>query len=217
VVDAFAAAATQYSSDEDTNKNGGLLGEMIQQGVIRSKALDRACFTANLGEVEGPVESEFGWHLVLTPERINCKKDNGYVRIEPRTDGISTPKYIREDNTERAMQGDALGKTVQTVAFWALSCGFIAEGAALSATRSHPESSGLSFLCVYSINFKGWDVSRGRSLDLGSRQWLGEWAAYPSPPATRTSARRSLPLFSLAGSCAMSSKPPSGVAVRLAA
>ena len=110
VVDAFAAAATQYSSDEDTNKNGGLLGEMIQQGVIRSKALDRACFTANLGEVEGPVESEYGWHLVLTPERINCKKDNGYVRIEPRTDGISTPKYIREDNTERAMQGDALGQ-----------------------------------------------------------------------------------------------------------
>ena len=131
VVDAFAAAATQYSSDAETAAGGGLLGEMIQQGVIRSKALDRACFTANLGEVEGPVESEYGWHLVLTPERINCKKDNGYVRIEPRTDGISTPKYIREDNSERAMQGDALGKTVQTVAFWALSCGFIAEGAAL--------------------------------------------------------------------------------------
>ena len=131
VVDAFAAAATQYSSDAETAASGGVLGEMIQQGVIRSKALDRACFTANLGEVEGPVESEYGWHLVLTPERINCKKDNGYVRIEPRTDGISTPKYIREDNTELAMQGEALGKTVQTVAFWALSCGFIAEGAAL--------------------------------------------------------------------------------------
>ena len=131
VVDAFAAAATQYSSDAETAASGGVLGEMIQQGVIRSKALDRACFTANLGEVEGPVESEYGWHLVLTPERINCKKDNGYVRIEPRNDGISTPKYVKEDNTELAMQGEALGKTVQTVAFWALSCGFIAEGAAL--------------------------------------------------------------------------------------
>ena len=40
VVDAFAAAATQYSSDAETAASGGVLGEMIQQGVIRSKALD---------------------------------------------------------------------------------------------------------------------------------------------------------------------------------
>jgi len=108
-----------------------LLGEMIPQGYIISKALDRACFTATLGEVEGPVESEYGWHLVLVPARINCKKDNGYVRIEPRADGFSTPKYVREDNTELAMQTDALVGTVQTVALWGLSAGFIAEGAAL--------------------------------------------------------------------------------------
>jgi len=131
VVDAFAAAATQYSSDADTAADGGLLGEMIPQGYIMSKALDRACFTATLGEVEGPVESEYGWHLVLVPARINCKKDNGYVRIEPRADGFSTPKYVREDNTELAMQTDALVGTVQTVAFWGLSAGFIAKGAAL--------------------------------------------------------------------------------------
>ena len=55
----------------------------------------------------------------------------GYVRIAPRTDCISTPKYVKEDNTELAMQGEALGKTDQTVAVRALACGFIAEGAAL--------------------------------------------------------------------------------------
>ena len=36
------------------------------------------------------------------------------------------------------MQGDALGKTAQTVAFWALSCGFIAEGAALIGNSLPP-------------------------------------------------------------------------------
>lgn len=72
VVDAFAAAAAAYSTDADTSSRGGLLGDMIPQGTIRSKALDRACFTANLGEVEGPIETEFGWHLVLVGERINC-------------------------------------------------------------------------------------------------------------------------------------------------
>merc|ERR1712159_840251 len=97
VVDAFAAAATQYSTDAETAASGGVLGEMIQQGVIRSKALDRACFTANLGEVEGPVESEYGWHLVLTPERINCKKDNGYA-LAPRCCVSFNPvQRIRKD------------------------------------------------------------------------------------------------------------------------
>jgi hypothetical protein len=101
---------------------------------MRSDRSPCAAFpVVDLGELEGPVESEYGWHLVLVPARINCKKDNGYVRIEPRNDasGITTPKYIREDNSELAMQSDALGKTIQTVAFWVLSCGFIAEGAAL--------------------------------------------------------------------------------------
>ena len=59
VVDAFAAAARSYSDDAETAADGGELGKLINQGVIRSRELDRACFTATLGEVEGPVESEY--------------------------------------------------------------------------------------------------------------------------------------------------------------
>ena len=110
---AFTAAAATYSTDKETAASGGLLGEMIPQGTIRSKALDRACFTANLGEVEGPVESEFGWHLVLVPERINCNKDNGYARIEPQPEDKpwSGPRYISADDTEDDMRGEALAST----------------------------------------------------------------------------------------------------------
>ena len=59
VVDAFADAARRYSVDEDTGVTGGLLGELLPQGAVRSKELDRCCFTAPLGSVHGPVETEY--------------------------------------------------------------------------------------------------------------------------------------------------------------
>jgi len=145
VVDAFAAAARSYSDDAETAADGGELGKLINQGVIRSRELDRACFTATLGEVEGPVESEYGWHLVLTPERINCFKDNGYVRIEPQVDAPwSGPRYVKEENSEASMQNEALVKTAQTALFWLLSCGFIAEAAAVAGNYVEAATQGVT-------------------------------------------------------------------------
>ena len=81
VVDAFADAARRYSVDEDTGGTGGLLGELLPQGAVRSKELDRCCFTAPLGSVHGPVETEYGWHLVLVCERIGCRYDEGMTAV----------------------------------------------------------------------------------------------------------------------------------------
>ena len=81
VVDAFAALASEHSVDEDTRLRGGLLGERLKQGECRSQQLDRACFTAPLGQVVGPIESEFGHHLVLVQERIGCRFDSGMTKV----------------------------------------------------------------------------------------------------------------------------------------
>lgn len=77
VVDVFEEAAKKYSKDETTNFRGGLLGELVPQGYCRSRMLDRACFEVTLGLLEGPIESEFGHHLVLVTERTNCPKLDG--------------------------------------------------------------------------------------------------------------------------------------------
>jgi hypothetical protein len=78
VVDVFEEAAKKYSKDDTTNFRGGLLGELVPQGYCRSsRMLDRACFEVALGELEGPIESEFGHHLVLVTERTNCPKLDG--------------------------------------------------------------------------------------------------------------------------------------------
>ena len=66
VVDAFEAAARRYSLDRETGERGGLLGELLPQGSVAAcPELDEACFRVPLGDVYGPIESDFGYHLVL--------------------------------------------------------------------------------------------------------------------------------------------------------
>lgn len=77
VVDVFSAAAQKYSRDDTTNFRGGLLGELVPQGYCRDPVLDRACFEVRLGEIEGPIESDYGYHLLLVEERTNCPKLDG--------------------------------------------------------------------------------------------------------------------------------------------
>ena len=100
VVDAFADAAARYSTDDDTRSRGGLLGERLPQGVVRSRIIDRLCFTAPLGQIVGPIESEQGWHLVLVQERLNCRLDDGKTCVvaEPivedkEASGDSAPRF----------------------------------------------------------------------------------------------------------------------------
>ena len=81
VVDAFASAAAELSDDAETRGAGGLLGEQLPQGAVRAAALDRACFTAPLGRVIGPIKSEYGLHVVLVEERLGCRFDEGNTRV----------------------------------------------------------------------------------------------------------------------------------------
>jgi len=91
LVDAFAAEAARSSTDKLGRANGGLVvAERIRQGVCRNPYLDRACFTAPLGQVSGPIRSDEGYHLVLVQERIGLEMhDAGMSRVvaEPRTSG----------------------------------------------------------------------------------------------------------------------------------
>lgn len=77
IVDVFEKAAQKYSQDETTNGRGGLLGNLVAQGYCRSPELDAACFRLLLGQLEGPLPTEFGYHLVLITERTNCPKLDG--------------------------------------------------------------------------------------------------------------------------------------------
>ena len=132
IVDVFSAAAQKYSRDEETAIRGGLLGENAPQGYCRSKELDQACFKAPLGEIAGPIESDYGYHLLLVTERTNCPKlDGKYNKIIRDDDGVSTKFVSTQEGSEQI-------KTValQQIGFWmgvSLAGGVVAEVAAKAA------------------------------------------------------------------------------------
>mmetsp|Transcript_2753 Transcript_2753/g.4021 ORF Transcript_2753/g.4021 Transcript_2753/m.4021 type:complete len:265 (-) Transcript_2753:92-886(-) len=134
IVDVFSAAAQKYSRDEETAVRGGLLGTKVPQGYCRAKELDAACFKAPLGEIAGPIESEYGYHLLLVTERTNCPKlDGKYNKIIPDVDGVST-KFVRGDSQEGSEEIQTVA--LQQVGFWmgvSLAGGVLAEVAAKAA------------------------------------------------------------------------------------
>jgi parvulin-like peptidyl-prolyl isomerase len=138
VVDVFEEAAKKYSQDGTTNFRGGLLGELVPQGYCQNAELDRACFEVRLGEIEGPIKTKSGYHLLLVSERTNC----------PNLDGDKT-KLVREGNRGLGtlIESEQVGKVnvakfaAEQVIFWLIACvagGIVAELAA-QVTSNLPE------------------------------------------------------------------------------
>jgi parvulin-like peptidyl-prolyl isomerase len=135
VVDVFEEAAKKYSQDETTKYRGGLLGELVAQGYCRNTELDRACFEVRLGEIEGPLETNYGYHLLLVSERTNC----------PKLDGTKT-KLVRSNKSGLGtlVESEQVGKinlakfAVDQITFWLFACvagGVLAEIAAQFANN----------------------------------------------------------------------------------
>jgi len=77
VVNAFEDAALKFSIDKSTKLRGGLIGELVPPGYCSLPELDKACFQVSLGNIEGPIQTSYGYHLILVSERTNCRKLDG--------------------------------------------------------------------------------------------------------------------------------------------
>ena len=133
VLDAFKAAARKFSQDEETAVRDGLLGTLVPQGYCRAKELDEACFQVPLGVISGPIESEYGYHLLLVEERTNCPKlDGNFNKIIKGSDGCST---VFTNDSEKS--NEVAKVAMQQVGFWvavSLAGGVVAEISAKAAT-----------------------------------------------------------------------------------
>ena len=69
----FAALATEFSLDPGSGANGGDLGCASPSGFAGPFA--EATLTAEFDTVTDPVETEFGYHLILVTDRIDAPTD----------------------------------------------------------------------------------------------------------------------------------------------
>jgi peptidyl-prolyl cis-trans isomerase C len=64
----FADLARQHSQCP-SGKQGGDLGEFRPGQMVPE--FDRVVFSCPVGEVQGPVKTQFGWHLVEVTNRVD--------------------------------------------------------------------------------------------------------------------------------------------------
>lgn len=63
----FVQTAKSLSTDEETAANGGDLGWMARDRML--KAFAEAAFALKPGEISAPVKTQFGWHIIKREER----------------------------------------------------------------------------------------------------------------------------------------------------
>ncbi len=65
----FAQIASKHSKCP-SGKRGGDLGEFHPGEMV--KEFDEVVFKAEVGKVQGPVKTQFGYHLILIENRSEC-------------------------------------------------------------------------------------------------------------------------------------------------
>ncbi|EOD12181.1 hypothetical protein EMIHUDRAFT_420427 [Emiliania huxleyi CCMP1516] len=63
----FASLAREHSQCPSGQKRDGSLGSFPPGQMV--PAFDEIVWTAPLGEVQGPIKTQFGWHLILVTDR----------------------------------------------------------------------------------------------------------------------------------------------------
>jgi peptidyl-prolyl cis-trans isomerase C len=93
----FAELAKEYSQDPQSAQNGGDLGCLGRGETVEN--FEKAVFGAEEGEIVGPVETEFGYHLIEVTQ-INAKRTQSLEEVEPQIrEQLSSDMQAQEFST----------------------------------------------------------------------------------------------------------------------
>ena len=106
----FAALAKANSDDQSNKNSGGDLGAFTRGQMV--KAFEDAAFSAPVGKVVGPVETNFGLHIIRVDEKIPAKViPLSEVQADPRI----KPFLLKEKVQKRLDESIAKLKTTAKI------------------------------------------------------------------------------------------------------
>jgi parvulin-like peptidyl-prolyl isomerase len=93
----FAKLAKEYSQDPQSAENGGDLGCLGKGETVEN--FEKAVFGSEEGEIVGPVETEFGYHLIEVTQ-IKAKQTQSLEEVEPQIrEQLSSDMQAQEFST----------------------------------------------------------------------------------------------------------------------
>lgn len=90
----FAKLVSEFSQDKGSVPNGGDVGYFGEGQMI--KPFQDAVFGAKVGDLLGPVESEFGFHLIKVTDKITDQIKYSEIKIKPVISSVTKNGIIRE-------------------------------------------------------------------------------------------------------------------------
>ncbi len=90
----FAKMATELSEDKGSAEKGGDLGFFGKGRMI--KEFEEAAFAAKVGDVVGPVETQFGYHVIKIVDKKSEEVKYSEINLKPTISTSTTNKLFRE-------------------------------------------------------------------------------------------------------------------------
>ena len=96
----FAALAKEHSKDPGSGAQGGDLGEFSRGQMVPE--FDEAVFSAEVGEIVGPVKTEFGFHIIELLEILEGQTlEEATEEIRTELEGSAQGEQLQAELTER--------------------------------------------------------------------------------------------------------------------
>lgn len=90
----FSELASKYSKDPGSASRGGDLGYFGKGTMV--KPFEDAAFAAKVGDIVGPVESQFGYHIIKVEDRKSEDLKYSEIKIVPTLSSATRSKIFRD-------------------------------------------------------------------------------------------------------------------------
>lgn len=109
----FSTLARKYSQDKGSAINGGDLGYFGKGMMV--KPFEDACFSAKVGDIVGPVESQFGFHIIWVQDKKSDEFKYSFIRFIPQVSraterAINRNARLLKEKVEKGIPFDSAAK-----------------------------------------------------------------------------------------------------------